>query len=444
MGAFSEAASARDCDRPHEAAVGALERRSLAGMTTRDVALTIALVAAFTGCRDRGPSNGAAPAAASSTAPMAAAPAGSSDGASAAAPLEGPCGALLVAEKLDGRSLAELNPDSAKNGIPRFVCRPSAGGAWAVRVDPPGGTGQRTSRTLLHIDKNGKEARAEGTYDHDAWPTLSWAGTTLPFDYDGDGEPELLLVMQTGGDAETPLERALYTFRDDKIARYAPAASFDIAPPVVDVDRDGRPDLQVSFSFGKRDSCGENTPVAFSFLAHSLKDGTFSLKDSVASGDARQACPKPPTKLRLRRRRYRQRGGRPLRTHLGEEPGERAQACRRDVQPTQAGDRDLPRSLPLLSVAHPDRELRAAADTPGSLNPGSWSRITNPCSPIWFRASSGSDGEGGRACSRSGWEMGSEARTASSLAPPPSSRGRRAPPPSPRPPQPGPCLVPAK
>ena len=117
-------------------------------------------------------------------------------------------------------------------------------------------------------------------------------------DFDGDGEPELFLRMETQRieAAEYPQGR-LWTFRDGRIAVYPPVRDLPIAS-LRDLDGDGRPDLS---TYGPYRAEADDPVSDFTHLergprlwARSLPDGTFSFTDPVALAANLRACPRKP------------------------------------------------------------------------------------------------------------------------------------------------------
>ena len=99
------------------------------------------------------------------------------------------------------------------------------------------------------------------------------------FDYDGDGEEELLFTMQayvSEGAAAGTTGRVL-TFKHGAVQRYALAPNLHWLH-VQDIDKDNRPDLIGVY-------------LNVSIAAHSLADGSFSLVDGAAQEFATRACP---------------------------------------------------------------------------------------------------------------------------------------------------------
>jgi hypothetical protein len=85
----------------------------------------------------------------------------------------------------------------------------------------------------------------------------------------------------------------VWTFRTAdsgaRIAPYPPATSFTPIG-IQDVDTDGRPDLVVTFFGTGKDA----PPTSRRFAAHSLADGSFSIKDAAAVAWAQKQCPSDP------------------------------------------------------------------------------------------------------------------------------------------------------
>lgn len=112
------------------------------------------------------------------------------------------------------------------------------------------------------------------------------------FDYDGDGAAEIVVNEWSDYSGESHFEsRSIFTFRDGEVKRYAPADELKI-DGVVDVDRDGRPDLVLPGPFLISGPCGldgqdfRGPP----HVAHSLPNGAFSIDDAVAREAVRAQC----------------------------------------------------------------------------------------------------------------------------------------------------------
>ncbi len=122
-------------------------------------------------------------------------------------------------------------------------------------------------------------------------------GMQEPFDFDGDGEEELIVVGwdQTHEGPRDP-GGVVVTFKGGAAALYAPSQEISFFR-AEDVDRDGRPDL-ITYGPYRAHVPGRcnGTPAAAvgpALLAHSLPDGTFTMTDARALAFAKQACDKP-------------------------------------------------------------------------------------------------------------------------------------------------------
>ena len=129
--------------------------------------------------------------------------------------------------------------------------------AEAVPSSEPDGTGVGIAIALLHVDANARETRVLPFKPfHDTWKVEggsfvgnvslapSWGSVDLivltTYDYDGDGDPEI--VLEANGADEGPDRQAseAWTFRDGKIVPFAPLESVRILR-VEDLDHGQRP-----------------------------------------------------------------------------------------------------------------------------------------------------------------------------------------------------------
>jgi hypothetical protein len=225
-----------------------------------------------------------------------------------AAAASGACRAMNTAttQKLDEAKKARACTPEFDTSM--LACRTSPNGAtWGLRVDDVvdisgASDGIDTCATgwlvrLVHLDVDGVESamvpgiaaklRAH-TYNvtHD-----TRIAEVAFFDWDGDGDDEVLVRGTRGPDEQ---RATVWAFRPldggaARIAPYEPTAPLTIVG-ARDVDGDGRPDLLVSF-FG---TSREAPPTTHRFLAHSLTDGTFSLRDAAAVTWAEKECPSEP------------------------------------------------------------------------------------------------------------------------------------------------------
>ena len=193
------------------------------------------------------------------------------------------------------------------------VCLPSANGsAWGVLLSKPRVTGNvaqgnhelTATWAVAHVDAAGRVVAAQRTATYSATP---YGGTTFGginnhsavFDYDSDGEAELVLIAGTSEHTGTGDYRgSVWTFKGGKVQAYSPAPAGVVSAG--DLDCDGRPDLSLTEPFDAAVNCSSMVHISVigpTLTAHSLPDGTFSSSDSVAEGWARWQCEKSPPAL---------------------------------------------------------------------------------------------------------------------------------------------------
>lgn len=151
------------------------------------------------------------------------------------------------------------------------------------------------------------------------------------FDFDGDGEEELLVLGRglpcaTSGDlgCDGPLPLLeIFTFKNGAVGPYAPSVNV-VAPPgtparvafasapgklaeedravtlvsLTDADGDGRPDVTSHLRYELAATDGDVTSYDVAgplFVGHSLPGGTFSFTDPVAMKALAQTCGNAPT-----------------------------------------------------------------------------------------------------------------------------------------------------
>jgi hypothetical protein len=218
-------------------------------------------------------------------------------------------------------------PESARwvgASAPQY-CWASGRGAWALLPDqllfhPSSANDEEWEMdahvVLAHIDERGTIVRQEIETLQEAGNTRSEFGeladanccsdfassgveVVLLHDFDGDGEKEVYLKSTYSIEGSYKEYDALFSFRDDRLAPYAHAASIGFRE-IEDVTKDGRPDLLVYEYLDGGESCGSGFPYGGNgpkFLAHALPDGTFSETDAEAVAYAKTWCPRLPATL---------------------------------------------------------------------------------------------------------------------------------------------------
>jgi len=119
------------------------------------------------------------------------------------------------------------------------------------------------------------------------------------YDFDRDGEPEVHVGASYGHEGVYDRSDDLFTFKDGKLERYAPAAAFGFEA-MKDVTGDGVPELLMSESLSGGESCGSGFPAdgsGLTFIAHALPDGSFSSDDAAARAFAKERCSTEPAAL---------------------------------------------------------------------------------------------------------------------------------------------------
>ena len=182
-----------------------------------------------------------------------------------------------------------------------------SGGAWGIglrdlKEELHGVTAQLVA---IHADAKGQKASVvlQGTprtkdraFQSHETDRVAF-DTQMDFDFDGDGEEELIVIGhdQTKDGPRDPMAY-IVEFKNGAAQLYAPAKDLPIFR-VEDVDRDGRPDF-VSYGpyrarIGARCNGQPAQVVGPAMLVHSLPNGTFSMTDDKAIAFAKQHCEKP-------------------------------------------------------------------------------------------------------------------------------------------------------
>jgi hypothetical protein len=187
-----------------------------------------------------------------------------------------------------------------------FSSNGGKGGAWGISLDHVESKGGHVFGrwSLVHLARDGKRVAVGPTLPHlDGAPEVAGNfddGLTLDtpalFDFDGDGEDEILLrLARAPGGKERVVAGHLWSFSGGSIGRYARAPDVDVEA-LRDVDLDGRPDLETFAPWQAPSRLGSPcAPPVYRvhgplLVAHARPDGTFVLDDDVATMVAQTSC----------------------------------------------------------------------------------------------------------------------------------------------------------
>jgi hypothetical protein len=207
----------------------------------------------------------------------------------AAVPIDPLCRTLLGEQKLDESA---MNIEDRTSLTPRMRCFSTGKFAWALRADRLE-AGSSVRLTLLFASSDGARAQQVSTLTGIEWPPLLGRHAAM-YDYDGDGTPEFAVTISKDVRTFVPAARLFVTVKKGAIVPYPTGSSY-VVDGLMDMDRDGRPDLRVSFDVGKRTVCSpiDEGRVEVELGAHSLPGGKFSLDDSVAKNFSERRCDDP-------------------------------------------------------------------------------------------------------------------------------------------------------
>lgn len=169
-------------------------------------------------------------------------------------------------------------------------------GAWAVVPRQPLPGQNEPKWGFIYIYDNGTRLEFSEEF---RWcnPEFFQHDATV-FDYDGDGREEIAL----GRNERFWHDHSVYSVKSDRIQLYPPSRNLPVSQ-VKDVDNDGRPDLLLAVALGEGGPVCDYEEIEHDatvhspeFLAHSLPDGTFSTRDTVAQEFIRKGrCTELPT-----------------------------------------------------------------------------------------------------------------------------------------------------
>ncbi|MEO8797051.1 MAG: hypothetical protein ABI551_04130, partial [Polyangiaceae bacterium] len=202
----------------------------------------------------------------------------------------------------DACAAIAISRTTADAGIlPRGIgeCIPTKSGAWGlIVIDPdPHFTGVVLGYELRVVHAAGATVVVRG----DTFSFHEPPKATL-FDFDGDGEPELVLegkdhFSRTTGDLlppDYPPVAYVFSFTKGSVEKYALlGAGFYFLGRAVDVDSDGRPDFETHLRYAIYASDSDVGSIRLdgpTFVAHSLSNGLFSVDDTVALAALARSC----------------------------------------------------------------------------------------------------------------------------------------------------------
>jgi len=164
---------------------------------------------------------------------------------------------------------------------------------------------------LVHVDAAGREASAmPGPSQVQLWKPDAggelevnvsqipyWGSLDLDeptyFDFDGDGDPEVIVSGSANEEGYNPNFHEIWTFKDGAVVPYAPAKGL-VFDDVADLDDDGRPDLLTRGPFAAVEApsaMGDAYPISpLLFAAHSRPGGAFVQGDAASIAYAKKEC----------------------------------------------------------------------------------------------------------------------------------------------------------
>lgn len=219
------------------------------------------------------------------------------------------------AAKARAEFLSKLPPfseSSSPDSLAVDICVPVKDGVWAVEyrdatarpTQSPSGYGSdwtevRATWRLVRAYADGHRLLGtESQIEVAPFSVRGFGHVTSAFDYDGDGEDEVLLGTDSSNIYGGITIGTLWTVRNGMVTPFLPAQGINIEG-LEDVDDDGRPDIVTLGPYQPESAplCTDgNYRQVFSLIAHSTSTG-FSFTDRVAADYAKKLCPRPPGKL---------------------------------------------------------------------------------------------------------------------------------------------------